>query len=483
MGRVAEERVLDPLALDSYWDDVARDPFSSLIVDLASDDLMAECATRASKKALVGGGDFGADPLRASRSFPGPDERSGQALSQFSRCLGILYMTREDLVGVEGSELVPNLLGIAVNQDQRTTFVWVGRQSGIELVAAAAVAIEANRLHGPAIFFDLVTLAAIEPLLVVGPVQGLGRMQVVIELDAGILFDVAGPCDANGRLAGILDDGESNRRVIRFEVAGIVESARRKLCREGTVAVDAKGCALVCQRNFSTSMFEMAVRASHFVEPGHCQVGGCVPTHVDMTTGAGLVRDPTKEPGMTGCAIVLDDRVTTNDGTRRPDRPQGGHGQGKRQEDDQDSPDGDPCERPSCQDATFDSEMRSLVEGRTGILVDLPELVFDSDVFATLGSLDPQGPGTDVDFVADRQAFARCWKAVDHDLLSLGGFDIEMSLAQADRGMVERGGQALETQIVVWTTPDIEGLDFDGVFESDTLPAWAQFDFSKADAH
>jgi len=230
-------------------------------------------------------------------------------------------------------------------------------------------------------------------------------------------------------------------------------------------------------------MFEMAVCASHLVEPGHRPVGGCVATHVDMATGAGLVRDPAEEAGVTCCTIVLDDRVATNDGTRRPDRSQRWNDQGQRQKDGQDPPDGDPGERPSCQNATFDTEMRSLVEGRTGVLVGLSEFVFDSDVFGILGSLDPQRPGADVDFVADGQTFARRRKAVDHDLLSLRGFDINVPVAHSDRGMVKGGRQALEAQIVVWSASDIEGLDFDGTLESDTIPAWAQLDFSKADAH
>jgi hypothetical protein len=174
--------------------------------------------------------------------------------------------------------------------------------------------------------------------------------------------------------------------------------------------------------------------------------------------------------------------VTSNDGPRRPDRSQGWHDQGQGQKGEQDSRDGEPCEGPSCKNATFDPEMCSLVEGRAGILVGLSVFVFDTDVFGILGLLNSQHPGTDVDFVADGETFAQSRKAIDHDLLSLRGFDVDVSFAEPDRGVVKGGGQALETQIVVWATSDIEGLNFYGVFESDTLSAGAQFDFSEADA-
>jgi hypothetical protein len=161
--------------------------------------------------------------------------------------LGILDTSCQDLVREEAPQLVSNFLRVAVNENGGHRFGHFFGQSGIEFVASPAMAIEANALHCPAGFFDLVALAAIQPLLAVGSVEGLRNMEIVVEVDAGILFDVAGPDRANGRLAGILDDGESNRWVVLPEVARIIEVGAGKLCREVTVAAGAIGRTLVCE--------------------------------------------------------------------------------------------------------------------------------------------------------------------------------------------------------------------------------------------
>jgi hypothetical protein len=485
MRGVAEARVLDPIVLYSNGSDCARHPYACLIVDFAAHDLMAKRATLSPEELLVCGSDPFSNPAGTARSFSRSDERPGEAFSEGEWGFGVDYTPFQDLVRKEDPQLISNLFGVPMNQylNRCSVLAVPCRDAGIEFMAATTIAIEANRLHPPAVLFDLVALSATEPFLTLGPIECLGDMKMVVELDTGIFFDLVRPGHSNGGLARVLDDGESNRRMMFCEVARVFEFATRKLCPEITVAGDTIGSALVRKRDFSTSMFEMAVCAGHLVEPGHRQAGRSMSSDVDMAIGAGVVRDAAEKTAVAACAIVLDDRMAANDGARRPYRSQGGRDHGQCQEAEQDSGDGQPRQGAPCKNATFDPEVRSPVEGRAGVFVALSEFVFDADIFRIFGWLKPEGPGADVDLIADGQTLTRGGKTVDRDLLSLRGLDIDVSIAQANRGMVERRRESLEAQIVVGPAADIEGFDLDGVFESDTLSAGAQLDLGQADAH
>ena len=238
-------------------------------------------------------------PSMVEQSAVGPlfaaNERPGQTFLEGTWSVSILDAAFEHLVRKEDPQLFSNLFRIPMNEDgPRTRIGTQPAHTGIERMAASAIAVIANGLHGPPVFLNLVALAAIEPFLVLWTIERLRDVKEMIEIHARIFFEIGRPARSRGRFARSLKDCQLNRRMMRTEVARVRQVGIRKLRRQVAVATDAIRCALIRERDLPSAMFEVAIGAGHRGEFWHRPICLSMPAHVDVAAGTGFIRHATE---------------------------------------------------------------------------------------------------------------------------------------------------------------------------------------------
>lgn len=120
--------------------------------------------------------------------------------------------------------------------------------------------------------------------------------------------------------------------MMRSEITRIRQLGLRKLGLQIAMAGDTIRGALVRERSFAASKFEMAIGTGHLFEARHREVCWGKSSDIDMTARARIVRDTAKEAVVATDAVILDGCVTADDRPRRPQRSQARDDQRERQQ-------------------------------------------------------------------------------------------------------------------------------------------------------